>query len=406
MKRVVTIAIAVSLLVGSCVASQPKATPTIPASEAIEPPLELLVTITPSATTTWTPRPAMPTKTIITATTAAPTFTTTATPELVTLDCSPAFHLVKLGVSQKPQAPIDVAVHDKIAYVLDREGLWVVDVSDPTHPIDVGFIPMLEPQQVIVEGGYAIGVDAEGFWVFDLINPIAPEFIRFKDTPDVPLELSINEGFAYVRDDHGLLRIFDLANPTSITEVGVYDPPGQILSGEIYGNTIARLRGLANNTPLPSFSLSGEYIYVADLDGGLRVIDISDPRRPTEIGSNPLQISDVEVVGDQAYIFEVGVGPNSDQWVLSISTPTTLDDPTHLGMLQLWWNMTSSGLCSFISGIYSLLMESEVSRPGIAQINPEDFIAPLKGVDILGDIVYVADEEEGLVILQMIPAGE
>ena len=53
---------------------------------------------------------------------------------------------------------------------------------------------------------------------------------EFKDTPDVPLELSINEGFAYVRDDHGILRIFDLANPTSITEVGVYDPPGQILS--------------------------------------------------------------------------------------------------------------------------------------------------------------------------------
>jgi hypothetical protein len=75
-------------------------------------------------------------------------------------------------------------------------------------------------------------------------------------------------------------------------------------------------------------------------------------------------------------------------------------------MVQLWWNMTSSGLCSFISGIYRLLMESEESRSGIAEINPEDFIAPLKGVDIAGDIVYVADEEEGLVILQMIPAGE
>ena len=100
------------------------------------------------------------------------------------------------------------------------------------------------------------------------------------------------------------------------------------------------------------------------------------------------------------------MGPNSDQWVLSISTSTALDDPTHLGMVQLWWNMTSSGLCSFISGIYSLLMESEASRPGTAEINPEDFIAPLKGVDIVGNIVYVADEEEGLVIFQMIPAGD
>jgi hypothetical protein len=51
-------------------------------------------------------------------------------------------------------------------------------------------------------------------------------------------------------------------------------------------------------------------------------------------------------------------------------------------------------------------MESEESPPGAAEINPKDFLTPLKGVDIVGDIVYVADEEEGLVILQMIPVGD
>jgi hypothetical protein len=309
-------------------------------------------------------------------------------------------------VSNKPQAPIDLAVNDRHAYVLDREGLWVMDVSDYSDPIDVGFIPMLETKQVIVEGGYAFGIDARGLWVLDLLNPIAPELIGFKDTPFVSLELSINNGFAYVRDDHGILHIFDLANPTSITEVGVYDPPGQILGQEIYGNIIFILRELANTNPLPSFSLSGEYIYVADLDGGLWVIDISDPARPTEIGSTSLQISDVEVVGDQAYIFEVDEIQNINLWMLGISTPTALDDPTHLGMLQVFWNTTSSGLCSFILGIYRLLLESEMSHPGIAEINPKDFIAPLKGVDIVGDVIYVADEEEGFVILQMIRVEE
>jgi len=39
-------------------------------------------------------------------------------------------------------------------------------------------------------------------------------------------------------------------------------------------------------------------------------------------------------------------------------------------------------------------------------INPKDFIAPLKGVDIVGDVIYVADEEEGFVILQMIRVEE
>ena len=406
MKGIATIAIASSLLAGSCVPSPPHALPTTHAADSIERSSELVETITQSAIATSTPRPPTPTMPINTVTSAAPTFTITAIPEPVTLDCSPAIHLIKLGVSNKPQAPIDLAVNDRHAYVLDREGLWVMDVSDYSDPIDVGFIPMLETKQVIVEGGYAFGIDARGLWVLDLLNPIAPELIGFKDTPFVSLELSINNGFAYVRDDHGILHIFDLANPTSITEVGVYDPPGQILGQEIYGNTIFILRELANANLLPSFSFAGEYIYVADLDGGLWVIEISDPTSPSEIGSSSIQVSDVEVVGEHAYIFEIDELLTINLWVAGISTSIALVDPTHLGIVQLERSMTTRGLCSFISEIYRLLLESEMSHPGIAEINPKDFIAPLKGVDIVSDVIYVADEEEGFVILQMIRVEE
>ena len=322
--------------------------------------------------------------------------------ELVTLDCSPAIHLIKLGVSNKPQGPTDLAVHDKIAYILDSEGLWIIDVSDPTDPIEVGFIPMEETRQVIVEGGYAFGIDAKGLWALELSNSTAPDLIGYKDIPNVPMELSITEGFAYVRDNYGILHIYDLANPTAMVEIGVYDPPGKILPWEIYGNVIQTVRELANANQLPSFSFAGEYIYVADLDGGLRVIEISDPTSPREIGSNSLQVSDVEVVGDHAYIFEVDDLLSISLWVLDISTPIALDDPTLLGTVNIERSMTTSGLCSFISGIYVHLMESEMSQPWVAEINPKDFIAPLNGVDIIGDVIYVADEEEGLVILQMI----
>jgi len=305
-----------------------------------------------------------------------------------------------------------LAVNDKIAYILDGEGLWVMDVSDPTHPMDVGFIPMLETKQVIEEDGYAFGIDARGLWVLDLLNPIAPEFIGFKDTPFVPLELSINKGFAYVRDDHGILRIFDLANPTSITEVGVYDPPGQILGQEIVGNQIFVLRGLANENPLPSFSISGEYIYLADLDGGLRVIDISDPSTPIEIGSNTIQVSDIQVIGDRAFIYEIGEGEFDNQWILGISTQSTFDDPIRLGVIPFWWNITSSGnmtssaLCTFISEIYGLLLDSEVGDTEMNEIRPIDLIAQLKGVDVLGEVIYIADEEKGLQIFQIISVDD
>ena len=402
MKRIATIAAAISLLVGSCVPSHPNTIPATYASNTIERTLELLETITPSAIATSAQQPQLPTKPANTATMLPPSSTPMALQELVTLDCSPAIHLMKLGGSNKPQRPTDLAVHEQIAYILNPEGLWLMDVSDPNDPFDVGFIPMLETRQVIIEGGYAYGIDAKGLWALELANSTAPDLIGYKDIPNVPMELSITEGFAYVRDNYGILHIYDLADPTAMVEIGVYDPPGQILPWEIYGNVIQTVRELANTNPLPSFSFAGEYLYIADLDGGLRVIEISDPTSPNEIGTNSLQVLGVEVVGDQAYIFEVDDLLSIIFWVVDISTPIILDDPTLLGMVNIERSLSPNGLCSFISRIYALLLENDLSQSWIAEINLKDFIAQLRGVDIVGDVIYIADEDEGLVILQMI----
>jgi len=407
-KKVIAIAIAVSLMAVACVVSPSDSIPTTHASETIKLTFQLTATITPSAIATWTAQPLLTATPSVIAITAPPTSTTMPLPKPVRLDCSPAFYLMQLGVSDKPREPIDVAVSNSLAYVLDREGLWIIDVSDPTHPIDVGFEPMLESKQVIVEGGYAFVINTNGLWVLELSDSIVPDLIGYKDTPDVPMELSINKGFAYVRDDYGILHIFDLANPTSLKEIGVYDPPGQILPWEIYGNLVSIVREAANENSLSSFSVVGDYIYVADLDGGLRVISISDPTRPDEIGSNVFSphISDVNVVGNQAYIFSVDEELNInmwDLWVLDISVPIALDDPTYLGMIQLEQSIKTSGLCNFISEVYHLLRESELIGPDVAKISLKDHIALLKGVEVLGDMIYVADEEQGLVILQIIP---
>ena len=48
----------------------------------------------------------------------------------------------------------------------------------------------------------------------------------------------------------------------------------------------------------------GDFAYVADRDSGLRIIDVSNPAFPVEIGAfdTPDEAYDVEVVGDLAYV--------------------------------------------------------------------------------------------------------
>ncbi|GAH25682.1 unnamed protein product, partial [marine sediment metagenome] len=103
--------------------SPPNTIPTTYASNTIERTLELLETITPSAIATSAQQPQLPTKPANTATMLPPSSTPMALQELVTLDCLPAIHLMKLGGSNKPQRPTDLAVYEQIAYILNPEEL-------------------------------------------------------------------------------------------------------------------------------------------------------------------------------------------------------------------------------------------------------------------------------------------
>ncbi|MFQ6619003.1 MAG: T9SS type A sorting domain-containing protein, partial [Fidelibacterota bacterium] len=68
--------------------------------------------------------------------------------------------------------------------------------------------------------------------------------------------------YAYVADGSGGLRIVDVSIPSSPTEVGYFDTQGSAKG--VY--------------------VSGNYGYVADWNDGLRIIDVSNPTNPTEVG--------------------------------------------------------------------------------------------------------------------------
>jgi len=77
------------------------------------------------------------------------------------------------------------------------------------------------------------------------------------------------------------LRVVDISDPTNPAEVGFYDTPG-------YAYDVA---------------VAGGYAYVAD-GRGLRVVDVSDPSNPTEVGfyDTPGSAADVAVAGGYAYV--------------------------------------------------------------------------------------------------------
>jgi hypothetical protein len=387
------------LLISACVSSS-KETPSV--TEVVETlalPPEWTTTATTQSTATKTPSPSE-----MVEVTTMPSSTPTQIFEPGKLLCPPAGNLTVVGESKQPRIPNDVDVFGDYAIVGDNQGLWVFDILEPDRPIDVSFKFVKTSDQIIVTDTYAYGIDTEGLWMLNLSDPTSPTFLGYKDTPDKPLEFEIIGDYALVRDNYGTLRSFDLGTRTNLREIGVYDPPGEILGGDSYGNIVATMRQFERENPLHGFTTHDDYAYVADLDAGLRIVDISDLTRLRETRFYDLSasISDVEIIQDTVFIFGIHQVSETIAWDLWVQNTSDLIkgvEPEKLGRIPVPQGTKSEILCKFISDVYGLISESDLEGT-ITEIQPEEIAGLLKGVDVVDDLIYVADERRGLVIFQ------
>ena len=144
-------------------------------------------------------------------------------------------------------------------------------------------------QAVAVQGSYAyVGVGMR-LVVLDVSNP--SDLREVGVTPPFPHlveDIAISGTLAYVAAGGAGLRVVDVSNPALPTEVGAWDSHGYA-----QGVTVA-----------------GTIAYLADGPYGLRLVDISKPSQPVEVGSAyPMNYAfDVAVQGHYAYIAAAGAG--------------------------------------------------------------------------------------------------
>ncbi|MCZ7568702.1 MAG: proprotein convertase P-domain-containing protein [Ardenticatenaceae bacterium] len=143
--------------------------------------------------------------------------------------------LEEVGVLDTDGEAINLALVGNRLYVADyREGLRVLDVSDPTQPSEVGHFK--EPYLHETGGVYVSG------------------------------------NYAYVNDYYSELRILDVADPAAIGEVGSYSFRGGFSAKGVPG-------------------VKGNYLYLPNAsERKLQILDISDPTNPTGAGVKDLAV--------------------------------------------------------------------------------------------------------------------
>ena len=320
-----------------------------------------------------------------------------------------------------PSVVRGVYVSGNYAYVAATEkgGLRILDVSNPSNPVEVGFYDTWDVRGVYVSGDYAY-VAAGNFIILDVSNPSNPVKVWSYDTEGVASGVYVSGDHAYVAAEKGGLRVIDVSNPSNPVEVGFCDTEGEarevyVSSGYAYvADDFNGLRvidvsnpsnpvevGFYDNSNTRGVYVSGNYAYVAT--GGFTILDVSNPSNPIEVGfyRKTLGIAyRVHVSGNYAFVADW-------TWGLIVIDITNLSNPVEVG--GYYSGGTTEGV--YISGDYAYVATGrtglrvvDISNPSnpveVGTFHPEDG-SYAQAVYVSGNYAYVADNYNGLRVIDL-----
>jgi len=264
---------------------------------------------------------------------------------LVIVDVS-ALEQTEVGRYDSPGSASDVALEGGLAILADDHGgLRIVDVSDPSAPSEVGYLDGFRAWRVETHGDVAYVIEAIPnqpyvLHTVDLSTPSSPVDLGTIALPDAAPDLTRSGELLFVAGDAGGVLVYDLAVPTAPAEITTYPVP-DVTDLEVVGDVLA----------VASFQVGG-------VDGGLYLLDVSDPMMPDLLGHLydpgflPLQLH----ADDGGFVY---AATGDDLRLYDVSDPTS---PLELQSYALPWDafdITSVGAGVYVSTGYAGLQVLE-----------------------------------------------
>lgn len=180
---------------------------------------------------------------------------------------------------------LGVVVSGDYAYVREYFKLKIINIADLANPYEVGYFESSwNCRDYNLRGNiaYLLNSSDTALYAVDISNVATPTLLGSYTTPDdVHYTLGLYDHYAYITENYGI-RILDITNPQSMTQVGYY------------------------NCELPRNILTvyDHYLIFNQVDHSVNVLDLTDPVNPAVIESFILEEYpyDAKVVGNLTYI--------------------------------------------------------------------------------------------------------
>jgi hypothetical protein len=306
----------------------------------------------------------------------------------------------------------NITMVDSIAYLTVGEefgaDFLAVNVSDPTNPVCIGgihgiyygfsltghlavmggwypslqILDITDPGSPQPRGSYyrpaeITGVCASGDYVYTAAGPnglwIASasgndDYLSYMDTGGTTDNLCISGDYCFMANMQRGLQIIDISNPLEPGYIGCFDS----------------LRALA-------VAVRGNLVYLTDTDNKIDILGVSDPRSPGLLGSCsvPGSLCDIAIEGDYAYLAAYQSGGLQ---VVNISDPTNplvvggCDTPGYAKRVFV------DGSHAYIADYFYGLQIFDISDPTAPEIvgnyRTTDYVVDMAVVDNMAFILY------------------
>ncbi|MBC8278337.1 MAG: hypothetical protein H8E46_08905, partial [FCB group bacterium] len=214
-----------------------------------------------------------------------------------------------------------IVIEDNVAYVSNRANrIYSLDISDPRS---ITVIDSLELDDAIpkdIQDGYLYLIDEPMFIYesssFDIVDVSDPANLNLAYTTQLTYgnDVAVRGDFAYVTDNEDDGEVYNISDPAPtflVANVGEMTGPVEIAGSVLYSWYYSGLQLFdISSTPVisPGANVSetahllrvyveDDKAYLTDEEYGLRIVDISDPSSPEEIGCLEIDLTDKRRTG-------------------------------------------------------------------------------------------------------------
>lgn len=218
---------------------------------------------------------------------------------VVQVDISKPAEMKQMSVHDSPGEAKNLALDEDQShlYIADGpRGLRIRDITNPEAWRPAGlFDPLQQTRAVDVVGSYAYILDQYGdLWVVDVRDPKAPAVVGYSDVwGEDAQDIQVVDGFAYIAAGNQGLAVIDVTNPVAPK---IFSPYKAVLAEktaqtpETYGRAVG-------------IWVDKKVAYVADELIGLWIADVSNPSKIVEKGKHQTLPGALDVAYQGGYAF-------------------------------------------------------------------------------------------------------